>query len=1236
MSSIDAVIARARRPGAFSERQRFTLARSRAIQKMRHFALANPHYYVLELIQASVASGASWISMYADDLSFTLSYVGGGFPEAGLSNLFDFLFASKERQELAALRALALGVNALMLFHPRRIVIESGDGTLAGTTRMELESDADRLEIGRPDQALAGTFIRVEGMKRSKMGAELKLPIQGEGLDERGIIEQRCLCAPVPIFFNDEPIFGVASLRIPRTFGYRRSIEIDEGDLFGTLALDPLGGAPSIRLLTCGVWIESIEHELVPGSQIGGTINFDTLHKTADHARVVRDQRLEDMWLRLRPYAEMLRRGETALSRAFDVRIFGGGRIDQTQLRGFLRELGRVVVVHPGVIASSAQASVARRIAAALDAELLSASDDQIERLRVLGGREVSVIAPDLKGDEDLRVYTQAPAEEPPRPWLVSVIDAPPLAAGELARLIRGVDDDGPDEAEKAEEREDKAKPKPAVDLAYTRLELGRALGVRGDVSVKVYTPGDASGRGALEVRLHTLGREVLRTSVVSAYPGHVLIAEIPGLAPSHFAAIAGLADATAGALARHAAGALHDASRRALHGLIGAEISPCTPQAHLALAAIHRTTVIRMRRREGGVEVVLSPLEVIDGLDLLGLPILRTLDGREHPLRALPELFEAGEGVLYGVIPEVPADLEGLDRAKILDLDRESERLLIALVGEAAYVRVDARDVLAEHGDLRIRDLALGLRAYPDFPLLVEGEGLDALDEAGRAAAEEALYAGLLHLYLAAPEGDADPAAADELRRQACRHIQRYLCQALARGIAEPLGVDVVIAQDSEGRGYSLRQLLAGFAEHGRIVAHYDHGALPPPAAAIVRGEGAPAELQISPFLFRHLAALGRLVLPFDFDLAAEARGDEAGPEPAYLARIEVAEGGLRGALGIPLEAPEEPRIVLLDARLRVVFALRELAEEYGVVGALQLGVAELSEAIIEPLLAVIHQGASRALAALAARLPELPAGGRELARAIAVLLDHAGRKLSLIAAPGGAIVPSLRSEIAGQILNLPLFPGRQGLPVHASALLRELAQATRQRPGAAISGVDLVDAARLTPFQRAWLERHVHSNRIARPAGHGARPASSLAGAPAPARFDGPALCATVAGWIEALRPDPPLGAEVPGKRTAVWLAEPEAVEAPDRACTASASGGTAALVFLNPEHWQVRWALAEGEDEPRALAWLILAVYAEINALLEEVTNSHERDFQLRVADALAAGELRPLAAPAIGAG
>ena len=40
MSSIGAVIERARAGGQYSERKRFTIARGRAIEKMRRFALA--------------------------------------------------------------------------------------------------------------------------------------------------------------------------------------------------------------------------------------------------------------------------------------------------------------------------------------------------------------------------------------------------------------------------------------------------------------------------------------------------------------------------------------------------------------------------------------------------------------------------------------------------------------------------------------------------------------------------------------------------------------------------------------------------------------------------------------------------------------------------------------------------------------------------------------------------------------------------------------------------------------------------------------------------------------------------------------------------------------------------------------------------------------------------------------------------------------------------------------------
>jgi hypothetical protein len=82
MSSIDAVIAQARRSGGFTERKRFTLARTQAIQKLRQFALADPAGYILELIQSAIANGATWIEIHRDDDTVTLGYIGGGIPEA--------------------------------------------------------------------------------------------------------------------------------------------------------------------------------------------------------------------------------------------------------------------------------------------------------------------------------------------------------------------------------------------------------------------------------------------------------------------------------------------------------------------------------------------------------------------------------------------------------------------------------------------------------------------------------------------------------------------------------------------------------------------------------------------------------------------------------------------------------------------------------------------------------------------------------------------------------------------------------------------------------------------------------------------------------------------------------------------------------------------------------------------------------------------------------------------------
>src|SRR5438046_10279095 len=118
MASIEEVIARSRQPfsagGGFSERKRFTVARSRAIQKVREFALADPHYYVLELIQSACANGAKYLDIRTEETRVVVSYVGGGFAESDLAQLFDFLFASKQDLQRTAIRSLAIGVNALL------------------------------------------------------------------------------------------------------------------------------------------------------------------------------------------------------------------------------------------------------------------------------------------------------------------------------------------------------------------------------------------------------------------------------------------------------------------------------------------------------------------------------------------------------------------------------------------------------------------------------------------------------------------------------------------------------------------------------------------------------------------------------------------------------------------------------------------------------------------------------------------------------------------------------------------------------------------------------------------------------------------------------------------------------------------------------------------------------------------------------------------------------------------
>ncbi len=646
MSTIDAVIAQARRPGNFTERKRFTLARTQAIQKLRQFALADPAAYILELIQSAVANGASWIEVLRDSDTVTVAYIGGGIPESALGRLFDFLFASKDDPGLGYLRELAIGVNALMVFEPERIIIESGDGTRAGTSRMELLAGEDRLDVGRPDHALAGTFIRAEGLKRSR-----------NIMRERDILEERCRAAPVPILYNSDSMFGHSSQRIPSLPGVARRVSFDEGDLYGTIGVDGIMGA-EFMLLSRGVLIETVKHTLIRGAGVCGAICFDGLRKTADHARFVRDDRMEEMWMRLLPHARrLLAPGEVkelVLPTAGD----GTPLPTASALKAWMRAAKRVVIMPPGMDVASPQGRVAAAIAAALPGELLCAARDQLPSLRLLAGSEVEIHTPDLtEGGPDVAFYGKPQASLPRRPWLVQPIVAPPVTLRQLA-------------------------PEPVAHA------LARWLGDDAELRMRVYTPANSEPDGKVDIVLISCGRELGRHALPSQNPGHVLVVELPLVMPSQLGGrtheqTASASKRLAELCLRHAVATLAEASSRLLAGLVDPGAMLGALEREHALAALTRSALLRMRRdAEGRASLCFSLVQPgPPGVDLLGLPVFTTGAGRTLTTRDLATRMTADEGWLR-VAPR------GDELDAFVRMDASVEAVLTRLVGEAALDR--------------------------------------------------------------------------------------------------------------------------------------------------------------------------------------------------------------------------------------------------------------------------------------------------------------------------------------------------------------------------------------------------------------------------------------------------------------------------------------------------------------------------------------------------------------------
>ncbi|MBI5489884.1 MAG: hypothetical protein HY905_21290 [Deltaproteobacteria bacterium] len=1259
MSAVDDVVARSRQPGGFVAHKRFAVARSRAVQKLRRFALASPHYYILELIQAAVANGADFVDVELGRREIGLSYTGGGFAPDELAQLFDFLFASKENLDTADVRQLALGLNALLDAQPDEILLESGDGTLARTTRVRIDGRSEAVEVGTPQYALRGTFIRVSGLKRGPLG-------DGSRQGEQRAIETRCLTAPVPIVVNSEPIFGYGRMRTPRLLGYDSVLSFDEGDLYGTVGLGGTEGESFFQLLTWGVWLDSVKADVLPGTLLGGVVGFDRLHKTADHAAVVQDDRLQELFTRLRPYARMLAEGRRGAA-THEMWTVDGRPLRTSDIRATFRQHRTVVAVPRGKPGERLErARRAAELGAALQAPVVLLGADDAPALRLLGGPDARVVLPDVSDGADLAFYRRPTDDPPGRPWLVAPIDVEPLPIPRLLELA---------------ERDGLVPPRGDRETERLHVWLREAAAV-GDVRATIYAPERIAPGVELWVDTLVTGRRIVAGNMPSPFPGFVLRVELPDASPRGWqrpwpgrpqATPAGILSA---ALAHHVVPALETAARRLLTGLGQLPVEPGSAAARIALAALARSALKRLRSTpDGSVEVRFSILDPALPDALLDLPLLRTLDGNAVSLRTLEKLVDASAGVVYGAVREVPPDLDGLDRSRILDLDLHQERMLIGLLGEAAYVRVDRRDVLAQAAGVLCRDFALGLRPFPDFPLLVEGVDPAALPPIQRSAVEAALVERLVAVFRGA-RGD------EESRRQAARHLMWFVYRKAAHraGGDDDYGVSLLpLFLDADGVPRSLAQLRPALASPAGLRMHdgwsTDVATLAPPTPPspsplppsadprpptpdpILSPSPIPQPpLAMNPLSFRLLSQLGRVRPAFDFDLSdAEALADPAPPETAYAAAVTIDDEFAAGTSGVPMLEPSDPAIAVLDLRSRRVGAVRDPAGKAGVVGRLEVKVASLPPDVLGLL---VDRAIASLLDEVTRRIPALAPGSPERERCVRAALRLAARRVVLTAQPDGTVALDVLDAPARRALDLPLFPTPDGIAASGWMVLREFAAS---RSGTAPPGPSFALASDAPPFLRSWLAATCCDQRIVRPASHSAdanrtaEPNRVLqdAAAPNPPPTPNRALRGAAASpgpaTLAFSTPDcDPDGGDFGRRLTEAMRRLHEECAAPGSpievavwdtsTVPAQANIAQGRTIFLQPtsdgprlifdtRHWLLARARAHGPADPESLAWLLLAASAQINVALESITNRTELDLQARLLDLLERGALVP---------
>ncbi|MBT9586980.1 hypothetical protein IV102_26800 [bacterium] len=103
----------------------FTLAVEKAQEKLKKFQLPDPRYYITQIMQALLASGATKIEIFTDALRVRIVFDGPGYTREELERIHDAVFESGKNRDRDKMRELALGLLSVQALGPSEVSVTS-------------------------------------------------------------------------------------------------------------------------------------------------------------------------------------------------------------------------------------------------------------------------------------------------------------------------------------------------------------------------------------------------------------------------------------------------------------------------------------------------------------------------------------------------------------------------------------------------------------------------------------------------------------------------------------------------------------------------------------------------------------------------------------------------------------------------------------------------------------------------------------------------------------------------------------------------------------------------------------------------------------------------------------------------------------------------------------------------------------------------------------------------------